>query len=112
MNLNIYTYETEEVILDPPAPPIKTSTLFLSSRIMVGHLDEIGIFCETIKFASAGEMPYEFTMSGNEKSSIPLLRMIPVRRDTILQPKLYNSKISFVYIKFEWFRNFSKLTNC
>lgn len=45
---------------------------------MVGQVEERGRFLGRMKLALDGFTPYSFVMLGDEKSSISLLRMIPV----------------------------------
>lgn len=84
----IFTYAIDDVIFEPPAAPINRSTLPCSSKSIVGHIEDSGIFLGVIKFAGDGGKPYAFERPGTEKSSIPSFRIIPVCLERILLPNL------------------------
>ena len=82
------TFSTEVVILVPPDAPVTMTICPSSLNTMVGVMDESGLFPGTIKFAGDGGTPKEFSMPGVEKSSISLLKMIPVLLPRHFEPKL------------------------
>lgn len=71
----------------PPAPPMTILTSFLSSKTMIGDIDETGLLPGEMKFAGAGKSPSE-NAAGIEKSFISLLKIIPVLSDVTYDPKL------------------------
>ena len=58
------------------------------SMMMVGHVDERGIFPGLMKLFGEGGMPKPEVMLGEEKSSISSFMMIPVFGDMNTEPKL------------------------
>ena len=58
------------------------------SRSMLGHIDDMGILYGSMKFASDGGTPKLLSLPGVEKSSISLLKKIPVRLPRTFEPKL------------------------
>lgn len=77
-SMNSLTYAIDDVIFVPPAAPINISTFLFSSNIIVGHIEDNGIFRGRMKFDGDGGAPYELFIPGTEKSSIPSFNMIPV----------------------------------
>ena len=77
----------------PPAAPetILTSPV-PSSVIMTGQVEERGLFKGRIKLLGEGGTPKELVTLGELKSSISLLKMIPVWGDITTAPKLQNNK--------------------
>lgn len=76
------------VILLPPAAPITSMTFLFSSTTTVGHIEDKGLLPGSIKFAGDAVILYKFVIFGKEKSSISLLRIIPVLLDANFAPKL------------------------
>ena len=77
------------VILVPPEAPITERTRpVVESTITVGTIDDKGLFPGTIKFAGLGGTPKPFVMLGEPKSSISLLKIIPVCSEANFAPKL------------------------
>jgi len=60
----------------------------LASTTIVGVIDERDRFPAASLFASEGGRSNEFLKVGNEKSSIPELRIIPVLGEAMPAPKL------------------------
>ena len=75
----------------PPAAPetILTSPV-PSSVIMTGQVEDRGLFKGRIKLLGEGGTPKELVTLGELKSSISLLKMIPVWGDISTAPKLSN----------------------
>lgn len=78
MKDNSLTQAVAVVILEPPAAP--RTLLMLPSELIKteGHIEERGRFPGAMKLAGLGAIPYSLVMLGDEKSSISLLKMIPV----------------------------------
>ena len=72
----------------PPAAPVARRTLPASSRTRVGQVDDIGILPGTMKLVGEAGTPNTFTVPGVEKSSISLLKMMPVLLPKTFDPKL------------------------
>ena len=72
----------------PPAAPVARRTLPASSRTRVGQVDDIGILPGTMKLLGEAGTPKKFTVPGIEKSSISLLKMMPVLLPMTFEPKL------------------------
>ena len=72
------TKAVEVMILGPPAAPTASLTLPSWSVMMVGTMDDTGRRPGLMKLASDGGMPKVLTRPGVEKSSISLLRTMPV----------------------------------
>ena len=99
-----HTDNTEVVILVPPEAPLIMTISPCSLNTMVGVMDESGLFPGTIKFAGDGGTPNEFSMPGVEKSSISLLKIIPVLLPRHLDPKLK-------FVENSDYRNYSVFIN-
>lgn len=76
------------MILVPPEAPATIRTSPSLSTKIAGADEDIGRFPGAMKFADDGSTPNAFFTPGVEKSSISLLKMIPVRFPRYLQPKL------------------------
>ena len=61
------------------------------SSTNVGHVDDIGLLPGTMKLVGEAGTPKKFFAPGVEKSSITLLKIIPVLFPTTLDPKIQNS---------------------
>ena len=72
----------------PPGAPVARRTFPASSRIRVGQVDDIGLLPGAMKLVGEAGTPYEFTVPGVEKSSISLLKMMPVLLPKTFDPKL------------------------
>lgn len=72
------------VILVPPEAPMTILALPFSSIIILGVIEDKGLFPGTIKLAGDGSKPNKLVMPGDEKSSITLFIMIPV--DNVVNP--------------------------
>ena len=55
---------------------------------MAGQVEDIGLFPGRMKFVGEGGTPNEFVTLGELKSSIWLLKIIPVFGDIFMEPKL------------------------
>ncbi len=76
------------VILVPPeAPTARRGTPFPSTN-MVGVIEDMGRFPGSIKLLGDGATPKKFFFPGVEKSSISLLKIMPVRVERYFEPKL------------------------
>lgn len=87
------TYVTDVVIFDPPAPPIKSTTLLSESNTMDGHIDDNGRLPGLMKFD--GDIGKSLTEPGREKSSISSFSKIPVCLERSLAPNLKQLKNKF-----------------
>ena len=81
----------------PPAAPVARRTFPASSRTRVGQVDDIGLLPGAMKLLGEAGTPYEFTVPGVEKSSISLLKMMPVLLPTIFDPKLQRENRTRVF---------------
>ena len=72
----------------PPAAPTTILTSPSDDTIMLGHIEDKGRFHGAIKLAGDAGTPKKFVVFGVEKSSISLLKIIPVLEPTTLDPKL------------------------
>ena len=65
--------------------------------IIVGHVEERGIFPGLMKLFGDGGIPKSEVMLGDEKSSISSFIMIPVLGDITIEPNLDMKQISLFY---------------
>ena len=72
----------------PPAAPVASRTCPSPSSTRVGHMDDIGILPGTMKLLGEAGTPYTLMVPGVEKSSISLLKIMPVLLPTTFDPKL------------------------
>lgn len=83
------------VILEPPAAPTTSLTLFVLSARTAGHMEDIGRFPGLMKLAGEGGMPNALVILGEEKSSISSLNKIPVLFPVTPEPNLKNEIFLF-----------------
>uniref|UniRef100_A0A7C9CLV6 Uncharacterized protein n=1 Tax=Opuntia streptacantha TaxID=393608 RepID=A0A7C9CLV6_OPUST len=88
------TSVTAGIIFIPPLPPMTPANL-LSFRTMMGVMEDRGRFPGCMKFAGAGGSCSGLFSVGVEKSSISLLRTIPVEADSTPAP---NTEFTVVVI--------------
>lgn len=86
-NVEKITNATAVVILVPPDAP-RTSRTWSPPNTIVGHMDDKDILPGANLFAGDQPKPKKFWNCGNEKSSMPLFKMIPVCFDANPAPKL------------------------
>lgn len=92
-----------DVILEPPAAPTTSLTLFVLSAKTAGHMEDIGRFPGLMKLAGEGGMPNALVILGEEKSSISSLNKIPVLFPVTPEPNLKNKifvRVFFVCVFF------------
>lgn len=92
-----------DVILEPPAAPTTSFTLFVLSARTAGHMEDIGRFPGLMKLAGEGGMPNALVILGEEKSSISSLNKIPVLFPVTPEPNLKNKifvRVFFVCVFF------------
>ena len=77
----------------PPAAPVARRTLPASSRTRVGQVDDIGILPGAMKLLGEAGTPKKFNSPGVEKSSISLLKMMPVLLPKTFDPKLEKQNV-------------------
>ena len=94
-----------DMILEPPEAPSTKRTLLSLSTIIMGDMDDRGLFSGSMKFASDGKKPNAFAKPGEEKSSMTSLYIIPVYLPAYLAPKLNFIKKLFSVLIF-FLRNF------
>ena len=80
------TWATDVMIFGPPLAPTTATTRCSLSTTTVGLMEETGRFPGRTILFSDGEMPWLFRILGYEKSSIWLLRIMPVEGDMNLLP--------------------------
>lgn len=76
--------------MPPDAPDTILTSPVRLSRTIVGHVDDIGLFNGRMKLWGEGGTPKELVTLGELKSSISLLKMMPVLGDITTAPKLKN----------------------
>lgn len=86
------------VIFVPPEAPTTNLTSPLSSTIILGLMDDRALFPGAIALLGEPGKPKKFLNPGLEKSSIPLLKRMPVEFPVSPAPKLKQNKIRYTYI--------------
>ena len=87
--MQIVTIAVWEVIFVPPDAPVISLTFPVAlSMMIVGHVEERGIFPGLMKLFGEGGIPKSEVMLGDEKSSISSFMMMPVLGDITREPKL------------------------
>ena len=76
------------ILLPPDAPAMAAILLFLFIT-MVGLMEDMGLLPGTMKLVGEAAYWYALSVPVVEKSSISLLKIIPVRFPRTLLPKLY-----------------------
>ena len=73
----------------PPEPPETSLTSpDFESMTMTGQVDDNGLFPGRMKFVGDGGTPNAFVTLGELKSSISLLKIMPVLGDILMEPNL------------------------
>ena len=75
-------------IIGPPDPPMTILTSPSEEMITLGLIEDSGRFHGDMKFADDAGTPKMLVVFGVEKSSISLLKMMPVREPTTFEPNL------------------------
>ena len=87
------TAATWVVIVVPPAPPMIKAGEPSGAKKIEGLIEDCGLFPGAMKLEGDAGIPKELTVPGVEKSSISLLKMMPVLLPFTFDPKLSGIKV-------------------